>query len=140
MKNFFVLLMIVTTIFAFGACACAATHDFDGWFSIDVPAGWSIEGSGVDMFVSIASPDGVDSITFEYAGAEGMDSHQFAEYASGILGGDSIVVETDFGDFEFALQNGSKAHALMIGNVGIVMSSAHGFDNLHSILETFVGR
>ena len=138
MKNFTVLLTIIT-ILAFGTCAHAATHDFEGWFSIDVPAGWSTAGSGADMFVSIASPDGAESITFEYAGSEGMDSRQFAEYAAGKLGGNGLGAETEFGDFEFALQSG-KARALMIGNMGIVMKSADGFDNLHNILQTFVGR
>jgi len=137
MKKLLLMVLVVVVMLVFSAVAYAATHKFDGWFSIDVPAGWTVEGSGVDMFVRAASPDGSESITFEYASAEGMNSREFAEYTLGILGGSGSVAETNYGDFEFVLQNGNSVRALMLGCVGIVMKSTRGYDNLHGIIKTF---
>ena len=138
MKKLLFIVLAVAAMLVFNAVAYAVTHNFDGWFSIDVPVGWAVEGSGADMFVRVMSPDGSESITFEYTSAEGMDSREFAEYTLGILEGNNPVVETDYGDFEFVLKNGNNVRALMLGNVGVVMKSVSGFDTLHSIIGTFV--
>jgi len=138
-KSLVFVLLVVAAMLAFNAVAYAVTHNFDGWFSIDVPAGWTVEGSGADMYVRVASLDGSESITFEYASAEGMGSREFAEYTLGILGGSGSVTETNYGSFGFTLPNGSNVRALMTGCVGVVMKSVRGFDNLQGIIETFVG-
>lgn len=136
-KSLVFMLLVVALMLVFNTVAYAVTHNFDGWFSIDVPAGWTVEGSGTDMFVRVMSPDGTESITFEYASEEGMGSREFAEYTLGIMGGSGSVVETGYGSFGFTLQNGNSVRALMLGCVGVVMKSVRGFDNLQSIIETF---
>jgi len=137
-KDFLVLMLVMVVMLAFSAVAHAANRNFDGWFTLDVPNGWKAEQD--DLFVQITSPNGSEVITFEYASAEGMDPYQFAESSSSKLGGNSPVVETDRGDFEFVFTNNgvkTNARAFMIESVGIVMRSHGGFDNLYSILDTF---
>ena len=139
---------------SFSGRASAAERNIKGWFTLDVPDGWAVSykkqgGNDVcfnELYARIDSPDGSEAITFEYASAEGLDSRQFAENASGNLGGSSPVVETDHGkycDYGFVFtDNGAKtaARAFMIESVGIVMRSRNGnFDNLCGIIRAFNG-
>jgi hypothetical protein len=140
MKNFFVLILLIAMTLTFGVTAQAAVQSINGWFSIDVPDGWTTHNSEEGLFVSITSPEGTEIITFEYASAEGMDPCQFAENNSGNLGGSSPVVETERGDYEFMYTDNDAtvtARAFMVESIGIVMKTQQGFDGIYKILDTF---
>ena len=135
-----VILLVVAVMLAFSMTAYAAVQNMNGWFSIDVPGDWVVNKAEDELFVRIASPGEEEVITFEFSSAEGMDSRQYAENASGRLGGSSPVNETNRGDFEFVYMNNgvsTAARAFMIESVGIVTKSGHGFDDIYNILDTF---
>ena len=133
MKNFSVFMLVMVMVLALCTGAYAARQVFTG-VSVEVPDGWhvAVDGGG---WGSLSS--GIDTISFEYSSEEGMDSQQFAENVSGILGGSSPVVDTGNGDFEFVL-NGAPVRACMVGSVGIVMKAQSSFDKLYGVLETCI--
>jgi hypothetical protein len=139
MKKLLVLVLLAVAALMFGAVAYAAVQNMDGWFHIDVPEEWIVEKVEDGFFVSIASPDGTEVITFEYANREGMDAYQFAISASDKFGGASPVVEADQDVYEFTIsENGvnTAVRAFMFESIGIIMKSQHGFDGLYNILDT----
>jgi hypothetical protein len=131
MKKPLIFMLLIAVTLMFGAVAHATVQNMDGWFSIDVPDGWTVNKTG-DMFISIASPNGTEVVTFEYASAEGMDPHQFALSMSG---GNPVVI-TDRDDYEFVCSD-TTARAFMIESIGVVMKAQNGFDNIYEILATF---
>jgi len=133
MKNLLVLVMIV--VIALCTTAHAAVQNMNGWFSIDVPAGWTVHQAEEELFVSITSLDGSGIVTFEYASVEEMDSRQFADNKSGSLGGSSPV-EIERGEYEFVLTDGTLVRAFMVGSVGIVIKTQYGFESIYDMLKT----
>jgi len=136
MKNFLVLVLVLVMVLAFSTSAYAARQVFNG-VSVEVPTGWGVV-VDKDGWGALVSPNGTESISFEYSSAEGMDSCQFAKNVADNLGG-SAVVETNSGDFAFTfLNNGvnTNARAFMVLSVGVVMKTQSDFGKLNSILET----
>lgn len=126
-------MLVIAMVLAFSTGAFAARQVFNE-VSVEVPDGWhvAVDNSG---WGSLSS--GIDTISFEYSSEEGMDSRQFAENVSSLLGGSSPVAETVNGDFEFVL-NGFPVRAFMVGSVGIVLKAQSSFDKLYGVLETCI--
>jgi hypothetical protein len=126
-------------MFTFEAAAYSAIRNFGGRFEVDIPDDWIVEEREEDMYVRIQSPDGLESIVFEYATREAMNSHQFAERSSEKRGGTSPVIETDFDVYEFMFREGETdfvGRAFMVASLGVLMISQGIFENLYQIIGT----
>ena len=153
MRKYLILALLISIAIIFNTGAQAAVYEFKEFashgFSLDVPDGWFVTEDKFSNKFDFDSPDGAiiigriggtELITFLYASQEASHGQTFAkEVAQGIEG--SHPVENGNGDFVFTYnENGveTNVRTRSIGQLGIVMESQDGFDDILNMLETLL--